>query len=76
MALQDLGILVSRSQHAAHHQKPYNNNYCIVSGVWNRFLDKHKVFEELEMMLFLKQGVRPRSWNEPTSEWTEETESS
>ncbi|CAL9017586.1 unnamed protein product, partial [Prunus brigantina] len=76
VALQDLGILVSRSQHAAHHRKPYNNNYCIVSGVWNGFLDKHKVFEALEMMLFLKQGVRPRSWSEPTSEWTEESESS
>ncbi|VVA22751.1 PREDICTED: transmembrane 189 [Prunus dulcis] len=75
VALQDLGILVSRSQHAAHHWKPYNNNHCIASGVWNGFLDKHKVFEALEM-LFLKQGVRPKSWSEPTSEWTEETESS
>lgn len=74
VTLQDLGILVSRSQHAAHHRQPYNNNYCIVSGVWNEFLDKQMVFEALEMILFFKLGIRPRSWSEPNSEWTEETE--
>lgn len=73
VALQDAGILVSRRQHSKHHQPPYNNNYCIVSGVWNKFLDKHKVFEALEMVLFSKLGVRPRSWSEPGSEWIEQT---
>lgn len=72
VALQDAGVLVSRSQHAAHHRPPYNNNYCIVSGVWNEFLDKQKVFEALEMILFFKLGVRPRSWSEPSSKWIEE----
>ncbi|XP_048235558.1 fatty acid desaturase 4, chloroplastic isoform X2 [Ricinus communis] len=72
VALQDAGLLVSRTQHAAHHRPPYNNNYCIVSGVWNEFLDKQKVFEALEMALFFQHGVRPRSWSEPTSDWTEE----
>lgn len=38
VALQDAGILVSRG-----HRAPYNNNYCIVSGIWNEFLDQHKV---------------------------------
>ncbi|XP_062077719.1 fatty acid desaturase 4, chloroplastic-like [Humulus lupulus] len=70
--LQDLGILVSRSQHGAHHRAPYNNNYCIVSGVWNEVLDNQKVFEALEMLLFFKLGVRPRSWIEPNSDWSEE----
>ncbi|XP_061962827.1 fatty acid desaturase 4, chloroplastic [Populus nigra] len=74
VALQDVGLLVSRSQHGAHHRQPYNNNYCIVSGVWNEFLDKNKVFEALEMALYFKLGVRPRSWSEPTTDWTEETE--
>lgn len=74
VALQDAGILVSRSQHAAHHRPPYNNNYCIVSGVWNALLDELKVFEALELVLFFKLGVRPRSWSEPDSEWTEEEE--
>ncbi|KAL2472990.1 Fatty acid desaturase 4 [Forsythia ovata] len=75
VALQDAGILVSRSQHAAHHRSPYNNNYCIVSGVWNEILDNSKFFEAMEMILFFKLGVRPRSWTEPNSDWTEETES-
>ncbi|KAK4341841.1 hypothetical protein RND71_037657 [Anisodus tanguticus] len=74
LALQDAGILVSRSQHSAHHRPPYNNNYCIVSGAWNEYLDRAKVFELLEMIFFFKFGVRPRSWSEPNSEWTEETE--
>ena len=74
VALQDGGVLVSRSQHGAHHRPPYNNNYCIVSGVWNEFLDKSKAFEAMEMILYFKLGVRPRSWSEPSSEWIEEIE--
>ncbi|XP_022943161.1 fatty acid desaturase 4, chloroplastic [Cucurbita moschata] len=74
VAMQDAGLLVSRLQHSAHHRPPYNNNYCIVSGIWNKLLDETRVFEALEMILFFKLGVRPRSWTEPHSEWTEETE--
>lgn len=70
--LQDVGVLVSRSQHAAHHRPPYNNNYCIVSGVWNMFMGKLKVFEALEMVVFFVLGVRPRSWNEPNFDWKED----
>lgn len=72
VALQDAGVLVSRLQHADHHRPPYNNNYCIVSGVWNGVLDEYKVFEMLEMVVFFKLGVRPRSWSEPNSEWIQE----
>ncbi|KAL6999317.1 Fatty acid desaturase 4, chloroplastic [Sarracenia purpurea var. burkii] len=74
VALQDAGVIVSRSEHAAHHRPPYNNNYCIVSGVWNEFLAEKKVFEALEMVLFFKLGVRPRSWSEPNPDWTQETQ--
>nr|GEV07800.1 hypothetical protein [Tanacetum cinerariifolium] len=76
VALQDSGVLVSRSQHGAHHRPPYNNNYCIVSGVWNKLLDENKVFEALEMVIFFKFGLRPRSWSEPDSDWTEAMEDS
>ncbi|GLU21207.1 hypothetical protein SLE2022_373600 [Rubroshorea leprosula] len=74
VALQDVAVLVSRSQHSAHDWPPYKNNYCLVSGVWNQLLDQHKVFEALEMVVFFKLGVRPRSWSEPSAEWTEDTE--
>lgn len=74
VALQDGGVLVSRSQHAAHHRPPYNNNYCIVSGAWNEVLDGCNFFEAMEMVIFFRFGVRPRSWSEPNSAWTEEAE--
>ncbi|XP_015080635.1 fatty acid desaturase 4, chloroplastic [Solanum pennellii] len=74
LALQDAGVLVSREQHADHHRVPYNNNYCIVSGIWNSILDESKFFELMEMIFFFKFGVRPRSWSEPNSEWIEEAE--
>ncbi|EPS57282.1 hypothetical protein M569_17537, partial [Genlisea aurea] len=71
-ALQDSGILVSPAQHGAHHRAPYNGNYCIVSGVWNGALDGLMVFEAMEMAIYFRSGVRPRSWAEPTSDWTAE----
>ncbi|KAF3795363.1 Fatty acid desaturase 4 [Nymphaea thermarum] len=74
VALQDAGLLVPRAMHMAHHRPPYNNNYCIVSGVWNRLLDEANVFEALEMLVFFRFGVRPRCWSEPTLEWTEEVD--
>ncbi|XP_057809873.1 fatty acid desaturase 4, chloroplastic-like [Salvia miltiorrhiza] len=74
VALQDAGVLVSPLQHAAHHRPPYNNNYCIVSGVWNELLDGSHLFEAMEMLIFFKFGVRPRSWSEPNSAWTQEPE--
>lgn len=73
-ALQGAGVLISRDMHGAHHREPYNNNYCIVSGVWNRVLDEHKVFEAVEMVVFFRFGVRPRSWGETAEEWRDEEE--
>ncbi|CAH8262804.1 unnamed protein product [Arabidopsis lyrata] len=74
VGLQDIGLLVSRVHHVNHHRAPYNNNYCVVSGVWNKVLDESKVFEAMEMVLYFKMGVRPRSWTESNSEWMEETD--
>ncbi|KAK0599064.1 hypothetical protein LWI29_002000 [Acer saccharum] len=42
-------------------------SYC-PSQYTRIFLDKQKVFEALEMVLFFKLGVRPRSWSEPNSD--------
>ncbi|KAI3466236.1 hypothetical protein Pfo_022899 [Paulownia fortunei] len=67
-ALQDAGIIVAQAQHAAHHRPPYNSSYCIVSGMWNRFLDKSKFFVALEVVLVQVVGYRPRSWSEPNSD--------
>ncbi|ESQ54567.1 hypothetical protein EUTSA_v10025879mg [Eutrema salsugineum] len=75
VALQDMGLLLSRTQHVNHHRPPYNS-YCIVSGAWNKVLDESRFFESLEKLLYFKIGVRPRSWSDPNSQWTEETETS
>ncbi|EYU33633.1 hypothetical protein MIMGU_mgv1a021842mg [Erythranthe guttata] len=70
-ALQDAGVILGRAQHAAHHRPPYNSNYCIVSGVWNRVLDKTKFFTAAEVVVEWVAGYRPRSWSEPNSGWTQ-----
>ncbi|AEC07369.1 unnamed protein product [Arabidopsis thaliana] len=68
VGLQDIGLLVSRIHHMNHHRAPYNNNYCVVSGVWNKVLDESNVFKAMEMVLYIQLGVRPRSWTEPNYE--------
>lgn len=72
LALQAAGVLVSRAQHGRHHRPPYDTNYCIVSGMWNGVLDQYRVFEALEMVIFFRTGIRPRSWDETQAEWREE----
>ncbi|ONK61071.1 uncharacterized protein A4U43_C08F25960 [Asparagus officinalis] len=69
-ALQAAGVLVSEDTSWAERAR--KTEYCIVSGVWNRVLDENKVFEIVEMIVFFKLGLRPRSWGEPAMEWTEE----
>ncbi|KZV16490.1 Fatty acid desaturase A [Dorcoceras hygrometricum] len=64
VALQDAGVILPRAEHAAHHHVPFDSHYCIVTGVWNRFLDKFKIFWAMEMILFFIFGVRPRSWSD------------
>ncbi|KAJ4873134.1 hypothetical protein Rs2_45193 [Raphanus sativus] len=68
VALQDTGLVVSRKRHADHHRAPYNNTYCVVSGVWNKCLDDNRFFEAFEMVVYFKLGVKPRSWTDPNSD--------
>lgn len=70
-ALQGAGVLISRDMHGAHHRVPYSSNYCIVSGVWNWVLDEYRVFEVVEMVVYFRLGIRPRSWGETAVEWRE-----
>ncbi|WVZ94687.1 hypothetical protein U9M48_040552 [Paspalum notatum var. saurae] len=58
-ALQAAGVLVSQSQHAGHHRPPYDSNYCTVSGMWNKVLDRYKVFAAVEKAIYLGTGVQP-----------------
>ncbi|KAH0902422.1 hypothetical protein HID58_041925, partial [Brassica napus] len=49
VSLQDMGVLVSRKQHGEHHRAPYNNNYCIVSGAWNKSEPNSEWTEETDI---------------------------
>ncbi|CAA7025311.1 unnamed protein product [Microthlaspi erraticum] len=73
VTLQDMGLILSRREHVEHHRAPHNNNYCIMSGVWNKILNESKFFDALEKILYFQFGVRPRSWTDRNSEVTEET---
>ncbi|XP_051133622.1 fatty acid desaturase 4, chloroplastic-like [Andrographis paniculata] len=66
VALQDAGILLGRADHAAHHRPPFDCNYCIVSGLCNRVLERWRFFPALEAAVFAAVGVRPRSWSDPS----------
>ncbi|XP_051125170.1 fatty acid desaturase 4, chloroplastic-like [Andrographis paniculata] len=61
-ALQEAGIILRPSWHAAHHRAPFDGTYCSVSGWCNPVLDKLKVFASMEVLLFHVAGVRPQSW--------------
>lgn len=69
LALQDAGVLVSRKAHGAHHRPPFEGNYSIVSGIWNKTLDGSGVFKKAERFIFNKTGVAPRNWTETGEEF-------
>ena len=64
VALQDLGVLLSRKGHGAHHRPPFKGNYCIVSGFWNDMLDGNEVFDKMATVVYEATGVAPRCWSE------------
>jgi ubiquitin-conjugating enzyme E2 variant len=61
---QDMGIVLSRKAHGAHHRPPFRGNYCIVSGWWNDLLDGSGFFTNLEKGIFAATGVAPRCWSD------------
>ena len=60
--LQDAGITVGRKAHAQHHMAPYDGNYCIISGIWNRPLDESGIFRWMEHMVYKMNGVESNAW--------------
>lgn len=63
--MQDVGLLISRKAHGAHHRAPFEGNYCIVSGLWNPLLDGSGFFRWLEQLVHEQTGTEPRCWHEP-----------
>jgi ubiquitin-conjugating enzyme E2 variant len=59
-ALQARGVLLGRTEHAAHHTRPYDRHYCITTGWCNRPLDAIEFFRRLESVVTAITGVVPR----------------
>lgn len=64
--LIDNGIAISRKQHFGHHTSPYEDNYCIVSGVCNEWMDSNDAFRWMEKRVFDLTGEEPNSWKVST----------
>jgi ubiquitin-conjugating enzyme E2 variant len=58
--LQDHGMLLGRTAHAAHHAGAYDRHYCITTGWWNRPLEAVGFFRRLERAITAATGARPR----------------
>lgn len=58
--LQRLGLALSREAHARHHAHPYDGDYCITMGWWNRPLHAVDAFPRLERLVSALTGAVPR----------------
>jgi len=58
--LQNCRVILGRSDHAAHHDRPYHVHYCITTGWWNRPLDAIDFFRRLEVLVVRTTGAQPR----------------
>eukprot|EP00249_Psilotum_nudum_P003431 c16815_g1_i1 orf=363-1397(-) len=72
LRLQEMGLLLPQKMHGAHHRPPYHINYCIVSGIWNPVLNQTGFFTKLESAIYLRWGMKPRTWSDTTPEWMQE----
>jgi ubiquitin-conjugating enzyme E2 variant len=60
--LQRSGFLISQREHGQHHQSPYHEKYCIVSGWCNHWLDETNFFRHLELWIWRLTGAEPQTW--------------
>jgi ubiquitin-conjugating enzyme E2 variant len=58
--LQHCGVLLSRTAHTAHHDRPYDAHYCITTGWCNRPLEAIGLFRRLEWVITRVTGALPR----------------
>jgi ubiquitin-conjugating enzyme E2 variant len=59
-ALQNCGVLLGRTDHAAHHDQPYDANYCITTGWCNRPAEAIGLYRRLEAAITVVTGAEPR----------------
>lgn len=59
--LQLLGVLQSQEQHARHHRKPFDCNYCVMTDWLNPILTATRFWIRIEYIVWLCFGVAPRA---------------
>jgi ubiquitin-conjugating enzyme E2 variant len=59
--LQHCELILSREDHARHHQEPYVANYCIATGWCNRWLSAVGFFPACERVITRCFGLEPRA---------------
>jgi hypothetical protein len=59
--MQKVGLILSKSHHDVHHNRPYNTHYCITVGAWNALFERYDLFDRLERFLRrVVPGTDPR----------------
>lgn len=61
MLMQRLGVILPAKHHALHHSAPYDRNYCITVGWWNRPLNAIGFFRGMERLITRVTGHIPRA---------------
>jgi palmitoyl-[glycerolipid] 3-(E)-desaturase len=61
-ALQSVGLIISRKEHGQHHSSPFESNYCILTGMCNKWLDDSGFFRRLERLVYDATGAVPNCW--------------
>ena len=42
--------------------EPFDGNYCIISGVCNKFIDESGLFRRMEHFIYKMNGVESNAW--------------
>jgi len=58
--MMDMGIILSRKDHAVHHRNPFDKYYCITNGWLNPVLANINFWKRLEAVVSYTFGIIPR----------------
>ncbi|MGE0487965.1 MAG: fatty acid desaturase CarF family protein [Vulcanimicrobiota bacterium] len=64
--LQKVGLAQTPENHNTHHRPPWDQNYCIVNGMWNETLAKNDFWRKWEVGIQKVTGAEPNSWKDPS----------
>ena len=67
--LQNARIILNRQDHKLHHTRPFNSQYCVVSGGMNYILDGIGFWRFIEAVIYYTTGAEPRKNDDPEI-WT------